>query len=214
MTSRKSTCTAPPVDPKPKRRPKRVGDCKDMIQKSKFKVESVVKHRSFLFLVSDEYEISLPCGRMHNWMNENMPSCMAWLDLICDFMTPLHMNSILGSTRVVKTKRGREIPKQEINRLKSRERHAHLQRPFPARKCRQSPEHLSRSLRPPVLSSAPQRYGGDYTEYLAPLTTQGCSKDNKIWARRTALSFIVTYPVVRVFLGWQRVKTEEQDYPI
>jgi hypothetical protein len=32
MTSRESTCTAPPVDPKPKLRPKRVGDCKDLTQ--------------------------------------------------------------------------------------------------------------------------------------------------------------------------------------
>jgi hypothetical protein len=96
-------------------------------------------------------------------------------------MTPLRMNSILGSTRVVKTKRGRreEETKHDINRLKSRERHSHPQRPFPATKGRQSPDHVSRSLCPPVLSSTPQRYGGDYTEYLAPLTTQGCSKDNK-----------------------------------
>jgi hypothetical protein len=44
MTSRKSTCTPPPVDLKPKRKlkrkPKRVGDCKDLTQKSKFKVET------------------------------------------------------------------------------------------------------------------------------------------------------------------------------
>jgi hypothetical protein len=40
MTSRKSTCTALPVDLKPKRKPKRVGDCKDVTQKSKFQVET------------------------------------------------------------------------------------------------------------------------------------------------------------------------------
>jgi hypothetical protein len=70
-------------------------------------------------------------------------------------MTPLCMNSILGSTRVVKTNREEVVrDKHEINQLETRKRHAHLQRPFPARKCRQSPERVSRSLRPPVLSSA------------------------------------------------------------